>query len=252
MQWIRLIARFPASIFWTALVMVVRLLFWPVALVSERLDRRLRRGLTRLWSGPFFWIIGMRVRVEGPRPKPPFFLVTNHLSYVDTWLLNGLLGCTFVAKADISGWPVLGFMSKSLHALFIDRTDRRDTLRINRLIHHAMAQGDAVVVFAESRISRGLDVEPFKSALIEPAVANGIPVHFAAIHYETLPGAPPASAVVGWWRPEPLMLHFRRLLRQPGFTATLRFCDAPLRGDDRKVLAASLHKGVRELFRPMP
>ena len=251
MQWMRMAVRFLLVIVWTAIIMITRLFFWPMALISERWDRRLRRGLTRIWGGPFFWCIGMRVVVKGPRPETPFFLVTNHVSYVDTWLLNGLLGCTFVAKGDIARWPILGFIAKSLHALFIDRTSQRDTVRINRLIQHVIAQGDAIVVFAESRISRGIDVEPFKSALIEPAAANGIPVHYAAIHYETMPGAPPPNEVVGWWRPEPLLYHFRRLLRQRGFTATIRFCDAPLPGSDRKVLAAALHQGVRELFVPI-
>jgi 1-acyl-sn-glycerol-3-phosphate acyltransferase len=251
MQWIRLAVRFPAAILWTALIIAVRLSFWPLAFFSERADRRLRRGLVRLWSHLFFRFIGMRVVVEGPMPRPPFLLVSNHVSYVDTWLLNGLLGCTFVAKADIARWPVLGFISKSLHALFIDRSRKRDTLRINGLIRHAMEQGDAIVIFAESRISRGIDVEPFKSALIEPAAANLLPVHFAAIHYETLPGSPPANEVVGWWRPEPLAAHFVRLLRQPGFTAIVRFCAEPIQGDNRKSLASALHAGVRDLFIPI-
>ena len=79
MSYIRLWLRFTLAVLWTTAVMALRLTFWPMALFSERLDRRLRRAAVRLWSAPYFYLIGMRVKIEGLPPQAPFFLVSNHL-----------------------------------------------------------------------------------------------------------------------------------------------------------------------------
>lgn len=251
MQYIRLFYRFTVLLVWTMIIAVARVSVWPVVLVNERLDRRLRRAIVRAWGWVFLPHLGMRLRIIGPKPKHPFYLVCNHQTYLDPWLLNGVVGATFVAKGDITKWPVLGFLSKALHTIFVNRRDRRDTVRVNELIKHAMDMGDGLVVFAEGGISRGLDVESFKSSLIQPAVTAGIPIHYATISYETLPGCPPASEIVGWWRSEPLMYHIRRLIRHKGFTTTLHFGEDPIGGDDRKELARKLHAAVRANFTPM-
>ncbi len=230
---------------------VLRLLVWPSVLYSERLDRRLRRSVLVLWSIGFIKVFGIRVVVHGPRPKPPFYIVANHLSYVDMLLLTRLTGAIFVSRGDVQHWPIIGLMARSLYILFIDRRDKRDTVRVNRLIDHTLKMGDGLAVFAESRISRGLDVEPFKSALIQPAIDNGIPVHYVTLSYETRSKHPPANEVVGWWRPEGFFPHIFRLLGYPGFTATVHFGPEPIEGTDRKKLARQLHEAVRANFTPV-
>ena len=235
----------------SAALITLRFLVWPTSLFSERADRRLRRELLRTWNRCFALIAGIRVVTEGPVPKPPFFLVANHLSYLDMLVLTHLTGCIYVARGDVEHWPVIGPLSKAMYVIFIDRESRRDTVRVNRLISHAIEMGDAVAVFAESRISPGRDVEPFKSALIEPAVAAKLPVHYATMGYETLPGCPPASEIVSWWRPESFPYHLQRLLRHRGVVARVRFGDEPLLGDDRKELAPRLHAAVRANFKPV-
>jgi 1-acyl-sn-glycerol-3-phosphate acyltransferase len=229
----------------------VRFLLWPTALVSERADRALKRWVMLCWYRGVLFCLGMRVEVQGTPPKQPFFLVANHLSYMDMVVLAYETGCIYVSKGDIEHWPVIGFMVKSMYIIFIDRQNKRDTLRVNGLIEHALDYGDGIGVFPESRISRGLDVEPFKSALIQPAVANEIPIHYATLGYRSPEGAPPANKIVGWWRPEPFFSHIFRLGRYPGVVATVHFGDTPLEGGDRKALANTLWEAVRENFTPV-
>lgn len=229
----------------------LRLLVWPLALVSEPADRRVRRVILWLWAWLFVHIAGIKVTVRGTPPKPPFYIVANHASYIDMLLLNYLTGCIFVSRGDVEHWPVIGFISKSIYVIFIDRTSKRDTVRVNKLIDNAIKNGDGVAVFAESRISCGLDVEPFKSALIEPAVANNLPVYCATITYATPPGLPPASRIVCWWRPEPFFYHLFRLLGYRGFMATVTFGEGPFQGENRKELADKLWKVVRANFEPV-
>ena len=206
----------------------------------------------RYWGKGHFWLLGMKLVVHGTPPAPPYYLVSNHVSYIDIMLFGGHLGCCFVSKGSVARWPLVGFIATSMQVLFIDRKNKRDTVRINELIQHTLEQGDGIVVFAESRIFRGLDVAPFKSALIEPAVANNLPVHYATISYETPETSPPASEIIGWWRPETFLHHISRLLRHRSFTANLHYGASPIEGEDRKLLAKQLHQAVQENFVPMP
>ena len=245
-------ARF-AGIFFllTPVLFSVRLVVWPSALISERVDRRLKRAIMRQWYAGVLAILGVRVEVKGSAPHPPFFLVCNHLSYLDMVILARETGCVFVSRGDVAHWPVIGFMVKSMYIVFIDRQNRRDTARVNQLIEHTMDQGDGIAIFPEARIYRGLAVEPFKSSLIQPAVANGVPVHYATITYRSPEGLPPASKIVGWWRPEPFFAHVFRLARYPGVRAMVRFGEEPLIGEDRKVLAEQLWQAVQTNFVPV-
>lgn len=245
--WLRL----AALLGWTGAVWMVRLAFWPVVWVSEPLDRRGRRWIMRVWGRGFKRLLGLRIENHGLAPAPPFFLVANHLSYLDIFVLSSVLGSTFVARGDVERWPVIGLVSKSLHVLFVDRERRQDAARVNERIAHTLRQGDGLVVFAESRISRGLAVAPFKSALIQPAVDLGIPVHYVTITYETDFESPPPSRIIGWWRPEPFFYHVRRLLQYPGYTATLHFGAGPIAGTDRKALASALHDAVQGPYVPL-
>lgn len=244
--------RFAAIFFMlTPVIFGVRLAVWPVAMFSERKDRALKRVLMRWWYTGTLAILGVRVVRLGAPPAPPFFLVANHLSYVDMLVLGRETDCLFVSRGDIEHWPVIGFMIKSFYMLFIDRQSKRDTARVNKLIAHALEMGEGIAIFPESRISCGLSLLPFKSALIQPALDNQQPVHYATLHYQSPPGAPPANKVVLWWRPEPFFAHLFRLMKYPGVTATVRFGEAPLAGVDRKELAARLWDAVNEHFVPM-
>jgi 1-acyl-sn-glycerol-3-phosphate acyltransferase len=248
---IRLWIRFPLIIFWTLSLWSLRLAIWPFVIRNPRLDYHIRRVIFRFYCHGLALLFGMRVKITGPVPKAPFYLVSNHLSYMDVYLLAYATGCTFVARGDLAHWPVIGAISKSLHVIFIDRERKKDTLRVNDIIGHQIENGDGVVVFAESRISPGRDVAPFKSAVLASAVELNLPVYYATISYKTNEGGLPANKAVAWWRPEPVFFHVFRLLKQPGFTATLHFGDEPMQSTDRKLLAQDLHLAVQKNFTPL-
>ncbi len=233
------------------MILLVRVAVWPTAFFSRRADRRVRRLLLRAWATVFAAISGVRVKTEGPKPKPPFFLVMNHLSYFDMLVLARETGCIFVSREDVQHWPLFGFVAKSLYIIFIDRALKRDTVRVNGLIRKTVQEGDGIGIFAESTVSCGMTVEPFKSPLLQSAIDLGMPVHYAALNYRTPKGAPVEGEIVSWWRPEPFYVHLYRFLQYPGVTATLRFCEEPLYDHDRKALARRLHAGVLAKFTPL-
>ena len=229
----------------------MRLALLAFTFAFHKTDRRLTRSLFKHWAGTCARIVGMRIEVEGPPPEPPFFLVTNHVSYLDGLTLGSQLGCLFIAKSEVASWPVLGFLARQANVIFIDRKKRSDTLRVNDHIEQALADGEGVIMFAESTTSRGTEVCPFKTALFEAVARSNFPVHCAAIHYDAPPGSPPASEWITWWTPISFGAHALRVLRQPGLNAKLSFGETPISGTDRKLLAEQTRAAVQALFQPV-
>ncbi len=251
MKHARAILRLSLLVIFSICMLRFRLTVWPTALVSRRLDRRFRRVLLQAWAMGFAFFAGVHTVSEGTKPKAPFFLVMNHLTYLDMLVLARATGCIFVSREDVEHWPFFGFIARSLYIIFINRASKRDTLRVNALIRETIQEGDGIGIFAESRVSCGLTVEPFKSPLLQSAIDLNMPVHYAALTYRTPEGAPREGEIVSWWRPEPFYVHLYRFLKYPGVTATIRFCETPIFHPDRKVLAQQLHAGVLAKFTPL-
>lgn len=242
-----------------AVLMAVWLLFvyllW-LAVSALHLGRRKplrvwRRRILRMWGRGALKLLGIRLVVEGPIPQPPFFLVANHMGYIDIVAIAATTGSVFIAKADMSTWPIFGYMMRTSQQLFIKREDRRDVSRAVAAVAEVYDEGDGMTIFAEGRCSDGTLVLPFRPGLFEAAARGGWPVHYGAIHYETAPGEPTASDTLTWWRWEPAQHMFARMLRVRRATATLRYCAEAIPPAGRKALASSAQAGVEALFTPM-
>jgi 1-acyl-sn-glycerol-3-phosphate acyltransferase len=229
----------------------VRLLALALLIINPSLERRASQALFHWFSRVLWPIIGMRVHLQGSPPKHPFFMVSNHLTYLDLFVLTGAVGCIFVSRADVASWPLVGFMARRMNTIFIDRSRMRDTIRVNDEIREAMAQGYGVHVFAESGVSHDAQVRNFKPALLQPAAELNLPVHYASLHYQTPPGYPSAKAIVVWHEGVSLFQNMAGILRLPYFDAIVTFGAQPIQAPDRKALAAELTTAVRRGVAPM-
>lgn len=217
------------------------LLPWP------RRRRAWRDRFRTRWARAVGRLLGLRWRVEGRPPEPPFLMVTNHVSYTDIFPLMAVTGAQFVAKSEVGSWPLIGRLARSGGTVLIDRGTKRDLLRVGSEIERRLADGGGVIVFPEGTTGRGDALLPFKSSLLEVAVRGGAPVWYGTIGYRYPDGSPPGDAVV-WWGDAELMPHLSQLLRVPRLEAVLTFGPKPLVAADRKLLAERLHAAMSEIF----
>jgi 1-acyl-sn-glycerol-3-phosphate acyltransferase len=210
-------------------------LLYTLWLAVGRSRAALRKRIVRSWTIAMGRIFGLRPKVEGKGPAGAFLLVANHVSWLDILLLGSLREVVFIAKAEMRGWPVIGPLATSTGTIFIDRASRRDTLRVSEAIEHAVRHGTSVVLFPEGTSTDGNRLLPFKSALLESAARNTLPVHYAALRYTT-----PQAA---WPDDTPFGQHAWQVLQVPRIDATVHFGGA-VTAPDRKELAERLWQEV--------
>lgn len=202
------------------------------------------------WAKNFALISRMKIEVIGTPPNPPFFLVCNHLGYVDIPALRLAAEGVFVAKSDIENWPLAGPIVRNMGMIFIDRKNRRDIPRAGALIIDKLSKGEGVMLFPEGTSTRGDDILPFNSSFLEFAAKTDLPVSYASISYRTAEGELPASNIC-WWEDISFLDHLFRVFMLKEFTATINFGDEAVQNPNRKELANELREKVKEKFIPV-
>lgn len=154
------------------------------ALVFPWAGARLRERLVRRWSARLLAIC--RVRVEhmaGAAPLDHALIVSNHISWLDIFVINALHPCRFVAKAEIRAWPVLGWLVAQAGTVFIARGNRRDLRHIFKGLVDALGQGQRVAFFPEGTTASQGQLLPFHANLLEAAIDARVPVQPYALAY---------------------------------------------------------------------
>ncbi|WP_375339504.1 lysophospholipid acyltransferase family protein [Sphingomonas fuzhouensis] len=182
-------------------------------------------------------ILGADIRVVGQPERHDVMIAANHLSWMDILLLAGTSGARFVAKAEVAGLPLIGWLAGLNRTLFVERADRLGVGDQVATIRTALSDGQPLAVFPEGTTGDDLSLLPFKPALFAALVPPlpGIRVQPVRIDY----GA--AAADLAWLGTDPGDAHAKRVLRRPGrFTVTLHYLAPfdPAEFPDRKAIAA--------------
>jgi 1-acyl-sn-glycerol-3-phosphate acyltransferase len=189
-------------------------------------------------------IFSLEAQVSGPVPTRGL-LVSNHLGYLDIFVLASLTPMMFVSKRDIKFWPVVGWLAQLAGTLFVDRERRAQVGRVNDEIQTALNRGALVVLFPEGTSSNGQTVLPFKSSLLEPAVQPAHPLSISLIQYIIEDGD--VGDEVCYWGDHTFFPHLLNLLGKRAVRATVRFAPVQRTGADRKQLARQLREEILRL-----
>ena len=251
MKSLRVIIRIPALFLATAVLFFLWLAGSYLFAGFKSIRPRWRRFMFGAWGRSLAAIMGMRIVTAGQPPQPPFFLVSNHLSYVDIIAYSACLGCVFISRGDLADWPGIGFFARGVGTIFINREKLQDIPRVIGEINNALDEGLGVVLFPEGVSGAGDRVLPFHPSLLDPAAKANYPVSYATIRYQTEPDERPAYRAVNWWENLTFAQHAKELLKLSRFEAFITFGSHAIRSDDRKALARSLWLAVDEQFVPM-
>jgi 1-acyl-sn-glycerol-3-phosphate acyltransferase len=197
--------------------------------------------------------VGLEVRVIGESAaggvgSRPIVYVANHSSWLDIPALGSTLKTCFVAKHEVSGWPLIASVARLGRTVFVHR--RFDTMLAERdMMRARLARGDSLLLFPEGTTSDGSRVMPFRSSFLSiaelPVTGDGLPplVQPISVVYDRLAGLPTGRAnrpLFAWYGDMDMATHFWRLAQHCGLRVTvlLHAPLEPLAWPDRKALAA--------------
>jgi 1-acyl-sn-glycerol-3-phosphate acyltransferase len=217
-----------------------------MALRFPALDADGRTRRVQWWARGLLRAAGLELHVRG-RPRPgAVLLVANHVSWLDIAAIHSVAPqARFVSKAEVQGWPVLGWMIRGAGTLFIERDRKRDALRVVHRVAESLAGGATVAVFPEGTTGPGAEPLPFHANLLQAAIGTGTPVQPVVLRYADAARA--FSPEVGFVGDVSLLRSVWRVLGARGLRVHVEVLDAEAtRHADRRALAAHLRARIAE------
>jgi len=144
---------------------------------------RVYNWIGRTWTRIVLVISGVRIAVRGKENLTvndgPFVVIFNHQSYVDIPVIVQALPfqLRFVAKRELLKVPFFGSTVRKSGHIFIERSNRKDSLKGLREAGNTMRElGVSIVMAPEGTRSTTGDLLPFKKGAFILALEAGFPI----------------------------------------------------------------------------
>jgi 1-acyl-sn-glycerol-3-phosphate acyltransferase len=249
---------------------LLRTTIFVALLVATCVDGHFRKLFLGLRPGPAgaVWVhawcrrivrtLGIPVTVEGPLPVVSgrgLAVVCNHLSYLDILIFSAVTPFVMVAKSEIRGWPLLGWITAQAGTVYVQRADvkggqTQTHAQVNAAMREAFQSGLPVLFFPEGTTTDGSEVLPFRRGLYHSVLAGDVPITVAALSYaldEPKPGATVGNDVC-FWGDMYFAPHLFRCLGLYGVSAAIRFDNTHVPGDDRFALSINSRQHIVDLY----
>lgn len=241
--------------------MALTLPLMPVQALLLRVSTSAARRFPHWYHRTVCRILGVRIHIEGAvTPGTPTLLVSNHTSWLDIPVLSAVAPVSFIAKSEVGRWPFVSALARLQRTVFVDRTKRVSIGDTAAEMTRRLAEGDALVLFAEGTSTDGNRVLPFKSSLFAAAKPTGpsasgkespVVVQTVSIVYARLHGIPLGRAdrpLVGWYGDMEMQSHAWGLLQAGPLDVIVRIGPPMSLADfaNRKELADRTEMAVRE------
>jgi 1-acyl-sn-glycerol-3-phosphate acyltransferase len=185
--------------------------------LTSGFDHAVSARWTRRWAAALTRGFDLRVQVTGKAPTGGALLVCNHRSYVDIIALGSLVEASFIAKAEIAHWPVLGPTFRVSNTIFVRRGAPQSGQRVRNQVEAMLRRGLSVVNFAEGTTHGGTGLLPFKPGLFHTVLGMDIPIVPTTITYRGM------DERVEWIGDDTFFDHFLRLAGHSNGTAHVHF-----------------------------
>jgi 1-acyl-sn-glycerol-3-phosphate acyltransferase len=221
---------------------------WIVAFRFPQLHCWQQHEHVQAWAAGLLARAGVRLEVMGQPPvKGPVLVVSNHISWLDIPMMHAARHCRFISKSDVKGWPIIGTLATAAGTLYIERSSRRDALRMVSSMQEAFGRGEILAVFPEGTTGDGRELLPFHSNLLEAAVQCDAPVLPVGLRF--VDGKTGESSYAATYvGDETLLGSIWRVLGADDLVAVVRYGEPQrAQGRDRRLWAQDLHAEVDRL-----
>ncbi|HMK60079.1 MAG TPA: lysophospholipid acyltransferase family protein [Dissulfurispiraceae bacterium] len=228
----RLILLLPTSLFFLVAGAIVNI----VTAASESCRARACAVCTMMWARVMCMILGIRIKKSGAESELGGFVVCNHSSYLDVLVMGSVRPSSFLAKKEVKGWPLVGWLATLGGTLFVNRENKKSAVMAMEEIGRKIDHGVMVVIFPEGTTSDGRSIRVFKSTFFSVPACRNMPVTPVSIRY-------PAELIgsVAWYGGMGLLPHLWRLLGIRRIDASIYF-NPPVWRQEAHLSAANARK----------
>jgi 1-acyl-sn-glycerol-3-phosphate acyltransferase len=161
-------------IVWLPALAIVRLFDWdPVRYRTGRFFRRLGSAISRINPN---W----KITIEGWKyidDRNPYIVVCNHLSNADIPLISNLpWEMKWIAKKELFGVPLLGWMMKMSQDISVDRESSNKRVGVFKQCSFYLKHNCSVMFFPEGTRSRDGRMKKFSLGAFDLAIKKNIPI----------------------------------------------------------------------------
>ncbi|WP_340121705.1 lysophospholipid acyltransferase family protein [Methylobacter svalbardensis] len=143
-----------------------------------------RDALKTRWLQWFSAIVNLHIIKDGELPEQGAILVSNHISWLDIIVIGQYLPACFVAKSDISSWPVIGYLARQAGTIFIRRGDKQHIRTTAEKMVWLLKQSSNIIAFPEGTTTKGDEVLQFHASLFQPALLTRSAIQPVALQYQ--------------------------------------------------------------------
>jgi 1-acyl-sn-glycerol-3-phosphate acyltransferase len=219
---LRLIGFLAVNLFFLAIAILAA----PIALFLGSINhRKLVTVLTKVWANWNTSVLGIKVKLVNGHlidQHQNYFIIGNHLSYLDVILVGCKKPGLFVAKKEVKYWPLLGQLAWLAGSIFVDRSKQGPTANRPYIVQIAdyLKKGLTILVFPEGTSSNGEGVLPFKKAIFSSPILAELPILPLTLRYKSVnkqPFSPENCDLVTWHSDMTFVDHFWGVLNLKGF-----------------------------------
>ncbi|WP_426146077.1 lysophospholipid acyltransferase family protein [Polaromonas sp. DSR2-3-2] len=218
---------------------------WVAALHLPRMQPSQQSARVQVWALAFLAHAGITLEIRGQPPVTgPVLLVANHISWLDIPVMHAAQHCRFVSKSDIKDWPLVGTLAAAAGTLYIERSSRRDAMRVVHLMRDALLAGDVLAVFPEGTTGDGLSVLPFHANLLQAALSADAPAQPVGLRFIDKASGQPSLAPI-YVGDDSLLGSIWRTLSAPPLVAVVHYGEPEqAAGRDRRAWSEQLRARV--------
>lgn len=211
-------------------------------------DHQARAQWQQKESNRFLDVLDIKVHCSGGFPTQGL-MVCNHLSYLDIIIIASQGPVVFVAKSDLSSWPLIGNLLGHAGTILTYRDQPIKAAQTALEIQAALSRKLPVVLFPEGTSTNGESILPFRSPFFQPAHEASASVVPAALRYTSHNGDPRQD--ICYWGEHTFLPHMIKLTTIRGIVAHLNVGEMQPCLADRKESAVYFQKEVSLLIQEL-
>ncbi len=184
--------------------------------------------LQRQWAEDTLERFHFDLKITGePATDSPLLLVGNHISYIDiAVLLYAVPRVSFVAKKQISYWPIFGAAAKAMNTVFVDRGSKSSRATARDHIRDSLVAGSRIVVFPSGTTKLDESV-PWRKGAFEVAHSVNVRVQPFRLSYSPL-------RLTAYIDNDFFPLHLYKIAKAPRIKIHLEFAPPQTMSDPQK------------------